>query len=43
MDTDELKPCPVCGQMLTAALADAVGNPEALESCPEKPKIKLTD
>jgi hypothetical protein len=30
-----LKPCPVCGTMLCASLADAILNPMASESCPQ--------
>ncbi|MGE0399933.1 MAG: hypothetical protein AB7T06_24675 [Kofleriaceae bacterium] len=33
------KPCPRCGAELTAALADAIGNPRAPESCPTAPKV----
>lgn len=29
-----MKPCPVCGAMLTASLAEAVANPNRDESCP---------
>lgn len=32
-----MKPCPTCGAMLTAALADAIRNPTADESCPTDP------
>jgi hypothetical protein len=35
----EPKPCPVCGCALSAALADAIGNPDAPETCPAKPFV----
>ena len=31
---EAFKPCPTCGCALSAALADAIGNPDAPESCP---------
>jgi hypothetical protein len=30
----DMKPCPVCGVLLAAALADAIGNDKAPETCP---------
>lgn len=31
-----MKPCPVCGSMLAARLADSIANPIEEESCPKK-------
>jgi len=36
MNANDPKPCPVCGAMLTAALADAVADPTKPESCPRR-------
>lgn len=38
----ETAPCPVCGAVLTVALAEAVADPARSESCPNRPALSAS-